>query len=62
MSQTRLDQTLAAFDAANAEDPNLETDQGENHPKEWLYGRRMTETLNAFCPDAARSPPRPAAA
>ncbi|MAN51602.1 MULTISPECIES: DUF4202 domain-containing protein [Marinimicrobium] len=52
-SQTRLDQTLAAFDAANAEDPNRETDQGESHPKEWLYGRRMTETLNVFCPDAS---------
>ena len=36
------------FDAANAEDPNL--DQGQ--PKELLYGRRMTEMLTRFVADA----------
>lgn len=52
-SPSRLDQTLAAFDAANAEDPNQELEQGQPHPKEWLYGRRMSDTLNNFCPDAS---------
>jgi len=42
-----------AFDAYNAKDPNLETWEGKNYPKEVLYARRMTERLNAFAPDAA---------
>lgn len=36
------------FDAANAEDPNLEDGQ----PKELLYARRMTEMIGRFAPDA----------
>lgn len=39
---------IALFDAANAEDPNL--DQGQ--PKELLYARRMTEMLERFAPAA----------
>lgn len=39
---------FALFDAANAEDPNL--DDGE--PKELLYARRMTEMIERFAPDA----------
>lgn len=49
----RLERTLAAFDAANAEDPHREMDRGEAQPKEWLYGRRMSETLATFKPDAS---------
>jgi hypothetical protein len=44
----RFQRAIALFDAANAEDPNQ--DQGQ--PKELLYGRRMTEMLERFGPDA----------
>lgn len=52
-NDNRLERTLAAFDAANAEDPNREMDRGQEQPKEWLYGRRMSETLATFKPDAS---------
>jgi len=54
-SERRLERALAAFDAANAEDPNLELDpeSSEPAPKEWLYGRRMSRRLEAFAPDAS---------
>jgi len=46
--QKRYDATLAAFDAANAEDPNRD----EGQPKELLYARRMSAMLVRFAPDA----------
>ena len=55
MTDNRLQDTLAAFDAANAEDPNQSDDQGTLRPKEWLYGRRMSETLAAFRPEATEA-------
>lgn len=54
-NDNRLERTLAAFDAANAGDPNREMDRGEAQPKEWLYGRRMSETLATFKPDASEA-------
>ncbi|MDZ4255233.1 MAG: DUF4202 domain-containing protein [Sulfuritalea sp.] len=45
----RFERAIALFDAANAEDPNL--DQGQ--PKELLYARRMTEMINRYAPDAS---------
>jgi hypothetical protein len=47
----RFQRAIDLFDAANAEDPNL--DAGE--PKELLYARRMTEMLGRFAPDASES-------
>lgn len=47
----RYQRAIALFDAANAEDPNLEDGQ----PKELLYGRRMSEMLARFVPDAPES-------
>lgn len=47
--QARFDQTVALFDAANAEDPNQ--DQGQ--PKELLYAQRMTEMIGRYAPDAS---------
>jgi len=43
---------IALFDAANGEDPNLETEAGRQYPKELLYARRMSEMLERFAPDA----------
>jgi hypothetical protein len=48
----KLEQALERFDAMNAEDPNTETVDGEEQPKELTYGRRMSERLAAFAPDA----------
>ena len=49
----RLSEAFRQFDQANAEDPNTETVDGTEHPKELLYARRMTETLEEFAPEAS---------
>ena len=49
--QSRFNQALALFDAANAEDPN----QDEGQPKELLYGRRMSAMIGRFAPDASEA-------
>ena len=52
MTETdRYQRAIALFDAANAEDPHVEDGQ----PKELLYGRRMSEMLARFAPDAPES-------
>ena len=45
----RLEAAFAAFDAANAEDPNLD----EGQPKELLYAQRMSAMLARFAPNAS---------
>lgn len=47
----QLEQTLAAFDAANAQDPNTETVNGKPIAKELIYGQRMTAQLHTFFPN-----------
>lgn len=47
-AQTRLDQVLAAIDAANAADPTLE----DGRPAAALYGERMSVELARLFPDA----------
>lgn len=49
---SRLENTLAAFDAANLQDPNKELVNNEMVAKEWIYGIRMSACLKAFAPDA----------
>lgn len=46
---SRLDQTLAAFDTANQQDPNLESVNGQMVAKEWIYAQRMSARLHVFC-------------
>lgn len=49
----RFRAAIAAFDAANAQDPRREPDAaGTDQPRELLYARRMTEMLERFAPDA----------
>ncbi len=49
----RLEQTIELIDAANSQDPNIDTDEnGKEWPKELLYSQRMTDMLNRFAPDA----------
>ena len=46
---------IAAFDKANAEDPNKEVFNGEEYPKELLYAQRMTEMQERFAPAASEA-------
>lgn len=55
MSSDRFNAALRAIDAANAQDPNLEEWEGALHPKELLYGRRMTEWQARLCPEASEA-------
>ena len=50
MANDRLERVLRLIDEANAEDPNRETWQGETHPKDWLYGMRMSARLEKLHP------------
>jgi len=52
IDNSQLNTTLAAFDAANAQDPNLESVNGKMIAKELIYGQRMSEKLQSFYPDA----------
>jgi len=49
----QLEQTLAAFDAANAQDPNIEIINNQPIAKELIYSQRMTEHLHKFLPSAS---------
>lgn len=51
----RLAAAFAAFDEANAADPNRVAAGGESWPKELLYARQMTEWLARFAPDASEA-------
>ena len=52
---TRLRQTIAKFDEANAQDPNREMSEGKSYPKELIYAQRMTAMLDKFSPDATEA-------
>jgi len=49
----RFVKTIAAFDAINATDPNLEGVGSGREPKELLYAQRMSEMLERFAPEAS---------
>ncbi|MES9873852.1 MAG: DUF4202 domain-containing protein [Candidatus Sedimenticola sp. PURPLELP] len=51
MSQ-EFDKTIELIDAANSEDPNVESAEGKEWPKELLYSHRMTDMQERFKPDA----------
>jgi hypothetical protein len=52
MNAARFERALAAFDTANAADPNTEIADGAARPKELLYAQRMSEMLARYAPDA----------
>ena len=54
-NQTRFQQAIEKFDAENSQDPNKETVDGNEHPKELLYAQRMTKRLLKFKPDASEA-------
>lgn len=55
MSQERYQATIAAFDQANAADPNTEMFEGKLHPKELLYAQRMSQMQQRFAPEASEA-------
>lgn len=55
MPQERYSAAIAAFDQANAEDPNQEVVDGKEYPKELLYARRMSEMQQRYAPDASEA-------
>ncbi len=48
-----LERVFAAIDAANAEDPKRVEVEGEMHPGELIYGKRMSATLDRLHRDAS---------
>lgn len=55
MTQPLYQAAIAAFDLANAEDPNKELFDGQEYPKELLYAQRMTEMQERFAPEASEA-------
>ncbi|OGA51989.1 MAG: hypothetical protein A3F74_23575 [Betaproteobacteria bacterium RIFCSPLOWO2_12_FULL_62_58] len=51
----RYEKAIAAFDAINAGDPNLESDGAVREAKELLYAQRMTAMLQRFAPQASEA-------
>ena len=52
MSQQAFEQVVTLMDAANSEDPNTETAEGKEWPKEVLYSHRMADMLARYKPMA----------
>lgn len=52
MTQTAFEQARDLIDKANSEDPNIETVDGKDWPKEKLYAERMSEMLKRYQPEA----------
>lgn len=48
MTTEKFNQAIALIDQANSEDPNIETWQDKEYPKEVLYSLRMSEMLADF--------------
>ena len=55
MTQDRYQAAIAAFDKANAEDPNKEMSNGKEYPKELLYAQRMTDMQERYVPEASEA-------
>jgi hypothetical protein len=55
MTQERYQATIAAFDRANAQDPNKEISEGKEYPKELLYSQRMSEMQERYVPEASEA-------
>jgi len=51
----RFNDAIALFDTANAEDPNRETADGREYPKELLYAQRMSGMLERYTADASEA-------
>ena len=52
MSQEKFNTAVELINSANSKDPNHETCDGKDWPKELLYSHRMLEMINRYAPDA----------
>jgi len=52
MLQQAFDKAVSLIDAANSEDPNIETVNGKVWPKELCYSYRMSEMLERYKPQS----------
>jgi len=52
MTNSLYENTVALIDAANAEDPRMDTVDGKPVPRELLYGQRMAEMIGRYAPEA----------
>ena len=52
---SRFECAIKKFDQENQKDPNQESHGGQQHPKELLYARRMTEWLLNVAPEASEA-------
>ena len=43
---------IELIDAANSEDPNIESSDGKDWPKELLYSMRMSDMIKRYAPEA----------
>jgi hypothetical protein len=55
MTHERYQAALAAFDQANAQDPNKEMADGKEYPKELRYAERMSEMQERYAPEASEA-------
>nr|WP_083265008.1 DUF4202 domain-containing protein [Urechidicola croceus] len=55
MVNTKFDTAIRLFDEANQNDPNKETWNNKEYPKELLYAIRMSNKLDEFEPNASES-------
>lgn len=53
--EARFARTIAAFDRANARDPNSVVDDGSTFAKELAYAKHMTAWLDRLYPDATEA-------
>jgi Domain of unknown function (DUF4202) len=51
-NQSEFERATALIDAANAEDPNKDSDGENMHPKELLYSHRMSDMIDRYAPGA----------
>ena len=56
MTQQQFDTAIKLIDAANSEDPNLETCDGKDWPKELLYSARMADMIERYDAEADEAP------
>ena len=52
MTQDNYELAVELIDAANNEDPNIESSDGKEWPKEFLYSTRMSDMQQRYAPDA----------
>lgn len=52
MTQANFDKAIKLIDAANSEDPNLESFEDKDWPKELLYSHRMSDMQQRYAPNA----------